>query len=320
MTRPRISTRRATTVAAIAVLAAGASIAFAPSALATILPTSTSVSANPANSIAGTNVTLTATVTVTGLSLGTQPSGSVSFSASNGSAVTALGSAKLGSCSGSTCKATLVTAAIPWGSTSVTANYPGAGLTAPSSGSTAVTVTQPVPQPTGSSTSRTCPAGVQCETGYVNTTSNALDVVSDPSSSQQTVTGSIDTSGKNLHCHQNTDAQVGNLGSFDTTATDSQKTVHYVGKGNVASKMLSYYAQHPSYLGCFGSPSPFNGFIGGVYKPAETVNEQGEVLYEAQLANCAVYATLPCFTLSQNANGTVSLDIRAPSGDPKVIV
>jgi hypothetical protein len=313
--------RRIIALVAAAVLTTGASVALAPSAFAALLATSTSVSASPANSTAGTSVTLTATVGITGLGgAGITPTGSVSFSANGVGTTTQLGSAALNSCVLSSCTATLKTTAIPWGSTSVTASYPGDGVVGPSSGSTPVSVTQPVPQPTGTSTSRTCPAGVDCETGYVNTTSTGLDTDSQPSSSQQTVTESLDTSGKNLHCHQNTDAQVGNLGTFDTTATDSSKTVHYLGKGNVATKMLSYYGQHPAYLGCFGSPHPFNGYIGGTYQAAQTVSEQGEVLYEAQLANCATHAALPCFTLTQNVNGTVTMNVSAPSGDPKVIV
>lgn len=313
--------RRIIPLVAAAVLTAGASLALAPSAFSAVLSTSTSVSASPANSTVGTPVTLTATVGITGLGgAGVTPTGSVSFSASGVGTTTQLGSAPLGTCLLSSCTAKLTTTSIPWGSTSVTASYPGDGVVGPSSGSTPVTVTQPVPKPTGTSTSRTCPAGVDCETGYVNTSSTGLDTDSQPSSSQQTVTESLDTSGKNLHCHQNTDAQVGNLAAFATTATDSSKTVHYLGKGNVASKMLTYYAQHPAYLGCFGSPHPFNGYIGGTYQPAQTVSEQGEVLYEAQLPNCATHAVLPCFTLTQNANGTATMNVSAPSGDPKVIV
>jgi hypothetical protein len=317
-TSTRTRGRRALALLAVAGATTALSVAVAPSAFATFLPTTTTVTANPANSTAGASVTLTATVTVGGLSLGTKPSGSVSFSASNGSVSTSLGSATLGSCSGSSCKATRVTTAIPVGSTSVRASYPGAGLTAPSSGSTPVTVTEPVPEPTGSSTSRTCPAGVQCETGYVNTTASALDVVSGPSSSQQTVTAQLD-SGKNLHCHQNTDPQVGHLGSFDTTATDSMKVVHYKGKKNASAQMLANYSLHPDYVGCFGSPTLFQGYVGGVYKDAEIVNEQGMLLFEAQLANCAVHSALPCFTISFDSSGNTVYDIQAPSGDPKII-
>ncbi|HJQ42473.1 MAG TPA: Ig-like domain-containing protein [Jatrophihabitantaceae bacterium] len=291
-------------------------MALAPSALATFVPTTTKVTANPATSNLGTSVTLTATVTSGGL-LSTKPSGSVSFSASNGSTSTSLGSATLGSCSGSSCKATLVTSAIPYGSTSVTASYPGSGLTAPSSGSTPVTIVQPVPSPTGSSTSRTCPAGVPCETGYVNTTASALDVASDPSAGQQTVSALLE-SGKNLHCHQNTDPQVGHLGTFDTTAQDSKKIVHYRGKKNASVQMLANYNAHPDYVGCFGSPTLFQGYVGGVYKDAEIVDEQGVQLYEAQVANCAVHPALPCFTLSI-VGGLTQYDIQAPSGDPKII-
>jgi len=143
-----------------------------------------------------------------------------------------------------------------------------------------------------------------------------MNVLSSPSSTQQTVSGLLEN-GKNLHCPQNTDNQTGALGTFEVTVNDTTKTVTYTGYGSTARSMLNNYNAHPTYVGCFGSPDPWNGFVYGVYGPAQFVANDGN-LYEAQLGVCASYAP-PCVTVTWTALST-TYKITTPFGDPPKII
>lgn len=288
-----------------------------------LIPSTTTVSASPATSVAGTPVTLTAKVeaAVVGGALVT-PSGTVTFTASNGSSTTALGSGTLGSCVLSACTASITTTLIPGGSTSVTGRYSGDALVAPSSGSTPVDVSYPTTSPPpdgGTSSTNTCPAGTYCPTGTVVSGKTNMKVIGDPSSSTQTVHGQLDT-GKTIHCVGDNDNQTGVLGTFDSTATDAGKTVNYIGQGNVGSQMIANYTAHPQFVGCYASTYPFKGYVNGVYTDARSVKEPFGAFYEAQPSNCARNGgQLPCFTNMHNADGSDVYQVKAPKGDPKFI-
>jgi hypothetical protein len=314
-----INIRRVGHMGVALLAAAGLAVALAPSAAATgSWPSTTTVSASPSSSTAGTAVTLTAKVAaavVGGVII--TPSGTVSFTSTDGSSTTSLGTATLGSCLLSACTATLTTAAMPPGTTSVTGSYSGDGVVAPSSGSTAVTVTSPTVN--GSSSTVTCPGGVFCDAGII-TSSNGngtMDTLASPSAAQQTVSESLDI-GKTLHCPQNTDNQVGPLGAFSTTANDVTKTITYTGNGNVARSMLANYLAHPAFFGCYGSTEPFQGYVYGVYTHAAFVSSDG--LYEAQPANCATNGNVkPCATESSTSKTTTYKLFTDMVSDPKLI-
>lgn len=318
MTGSVARTHRRLRVVALSVLAVGGlAVALAPAAAAAI-PTTTTVSASPSSATLGTSVTLTAKVKdaiVGGLLI--TPSGPVSFSYTNTYGNGSLGSATLGSCLLSACTARLSTNALPPGTSTITAAYNGDGLSAPSSGTTTVTMTAPLV--IGNSSTVTCNAGAYCETGKVTSLngSNTMDVLSTPSASQQTVTALLET-GKNLHCPQNTDNQTGALGTFSVSVNDTTKTVTYVGNGNVGRSMLANFNAHPDYVGCFGSPTPFHGYVYGAYGDAAFVSSDG--LYEAQLSSCALHGgELPCVTVSSTSK-TTTYTVSTPFGDPPKII
>jgi hypothetical protein len=307
-------------------LALGASIALITPVLATVpanaaglLPTTTTVSASPSSATVGTPVTLTATVSVLGLpGLAVLPTGSVTFTSSNGTTTSPVGTAPLGSCLLTSCTATLTTSSLPAGTTSVTGAYSGDGVSGPSSGSTPVTITSPTT--TGGSSTVTCAPGALCDTGTVvsGDGKTTLDVVSSPSTGSQTVSAKLE-GGKTLRCPSDTDNQVGALATFDSTASDSGKTVTYTGKTSTGQAMKNNYLAHPTYVGCFGSPTPFMGYINGVYTNAQPVPEPFGTLYEAQLSSCANNGgQRPCFTNIQGGNYD-TYQVQAPAGDPRFI-
>jgi Bacterial Ig-like domain (group 3) len=310
----RIATLAALSVGGLAVALAPAAVAAGP------IPSTTTISASPSSGTVGTSVTLTAKVAaaiVGGVII--TPSGTVSFTYVNGSSSGSLGQATLGSCLLTACTAKLVTNALPPGTSTITGVYSGDALVASSSNTASVTMNPPLVL--GSSSTVTCNAGAFCETGTVKSSngSNTMDVLSTPSASKQTVTAKLET-GKNLHCPQNEDNQTGALGTFSVSVNDTTKTVTYTGNGNVGRAMFNNYAMHTQFAGCFGSPTPFNGYVGGVYGPAQFVANDGN-LYEAQLSNCANNGgTLPCFTNRQNADGSDSYVVSTPFGDPPKII
>lgn len=311
-------TRRRVQVVLMAGLAlAGMALALAPAAAAAI-PSKTTVTASPSSATLGTTVTLTAKVSdaiVGGILI--TPSGPVSFSYTNANGNGSLGSATLSSCLLSACTARLSTNSLPPGTSTVSAVYNGDGLSGPSSGTTTVTMTAPIV--IGNRSTVTCNAGAFCETGKVTAPngSNTMDVLSTPSASQQTVTALLET-GKNLHCPQNTDNQTGALGTFSVSVNDTTKTVTYTGNGSVARSMLTNYNAHPDYVGCFGSPTPFNGYVYGVYGAAAFVSSDG--LYEAQLSNCSLHGgALPCVTVTSTSK-TTTYTVSTPFGDPPKII
>lgn len=306
-------------MALVLLAGAGLAVALAPSAYANILKSTTTVTASPQNSSTGQAVTLTAKVTaavVGGLII--TPSGTVTFTSSDGTSTTPLGSATLGSCLLSSCTATLTTSAMPAGTTSVTARYNGDGFVAPSSGSTPVTVTTPTQ--TGDGSTATCDPGVICDSGVLTSPngSNSMEVVSSPSATQQTITQKLEN-GKNLHCPQNTDNQNGALGTFTINVADTSKTVNYTGFGNTAKSMKDNANAHPTYFGCFGQKDPWTGYVGGAPGAAVLIHENDGDYYEAQPAACAFNGgQLPCVTLSLTSKST-TYSVRTQVGDPKIV-
>jgi hypothetical protein len=309
---------RVVPLAAVAVTIGGLAVALAPAAAAAI-PSTTTVSASPSSGTVGTPVTLTAKVAASVIGgIIITPTGTVTFTYVNGTSSGTLGSAGIGSCLLSACTATLTTNGLPPGTNTVKGTYSGDSLVAPSSGTTTVTMSSPVVN--GSSSSVTCDPGAFCETGTVSAPngSNTMDVLSTPSSTQQTVTALLEN-GKNLHCPQNTDNQTGALGTLSVNVEDTTKTVTYTGTGNVARSMLKNYTAHPDFVGCWGSVSPFNGYVYGVYGQAVLVQNDGN-LYEAQLSSCALHGgALPCVTVSSTSK-TTTYTVTTPIGDPPKII
>jgi hypothetical protein len=303
-------------------------ITAAPAVAAGLLPSTTTVTATPASSRVGAPVTLKATVSVLGLpGLGVTPTGSVAFTATNGTATAALGSAPVGPCLLTACTATLTTTSLPVGTTSVRGSYGGDALVTTSSGTAPVTVV-PNSNP-GRSATVTCFAGQPCDTGVIAGTSTTLRVVVDPSAGNQTVTASLDHGGQ-LHCvfggrpdaDGDSDDGVpfdGDLATFSSTAPDASKTIDYTGSGAVGARMLHEYIEaHALYAGCYGAPHPFLGYVGGVYTNAQFV--PGDGLFEAQLSNCANNGgQRPCFTNVQGPGSTDTYRVRTQPGDPKFI-
>lgn len=314
--RPRARTGALTMLAVV-----GLAVALAPSAAATgSVPSTTTLSASPSSGTVGSSVTFTAKVSAAVVGgLVVTPSGTVTFSYVSGSSSGTLGSAQLASCLLSACTATLSSNALPPGTSTVTGSYGGDSVVAPSSGSTTVTMNAPVV--VGNSSTVTCDPGAYCDSGTVTAAngSGTMDVLSTPSSTKQTVSAQLDIN-KNLHCPQNTDNQTGPLGTFQVSVSDTTKTVTYTGKGGVGRAMLANYNAHPNYAGCFGSPTPFNGYVYGVYGPAILVHENSGDFYEAQLSNCAAHGgALPCFTNKPGANDADSYIVSTELGDPKII-
>jgi Bacterial Ig-like domain (group 3) len=326
MSDPRVA-RRATvfTVGAAAVLIGGL-VTPASSQAAGGLPSSTTVTASPSSTTAGTAVTLSATVKVLGLNgLGITPTGSVNFSVKNSAGVVvSLGSAPISSCLLTACTAKLTSSSIPVGTVSATGSYPGDALVGPSSGSTALTV---APNPTpGSATAVTCYSGQPCDTGTLNSTDSTtkLDVVADPSADTQTVTASLGSG--TLHCvaggkpdndgDDDDGVFVGALATFSSTASDAGKTITYTGTGATGATMNHQFGEHPTYAGCYASPNAFKGFTKGVYGAAPLIN--GE--HVAMLATCTFSKNVrPCMTNVPGSGTTDSYVIKAPAGDPKVV-
>jgi hypothetical protein len=320
---------RSARVTAILVAALVApTITAAPATAAGPLPSTTTVTAKPASSTVGTQVTLSATVSVLGLpGLGVTPTGSVAFTATNGIATAALGSALLGPCLLTACTATLTTTSLPVGTRSVRGTYGGDVLLGTSSGTAPVTVA-PNPNP-GRSATVTCYAAQPCDTGVITGTSTTLRVVVDPSAGNQTVTASLDHGGQ-LHCvfggrpdrDGDSDDGVpfeGDLATFSSTAADASKTIYYTGSGSVGARMLHEYIEARTlYAGCYGAPHAFLGYVGGVYTNAKFVPADG--LFEAQLSNCANNGgQRPCFTNIQGPGSTDTYRVRTQPGDPKFI-
>lgn len=302
-----------------AALAMAASLAVAPAASAAVLSTTTTVTATPATSVEGTAVTIKATVylkPVGGLIL--TPSGKVFFSALQGTHVTQLGSATLGSCLLTTCDASITTTAIPAGSTYAQASYAGDLVAKTSFGSAQITVTAP-PPPVDASTSKTCPADQTCTTDTITSANGLtqLTVTSTGSAGGQTVTASLQQ-GPSMNCPGDTDPHTGARATFDSTATTGEKIVHYVGHGAVGLQMDTNYGNHTSYVGCFGMPTPFMGYVGGAYTNAPFVPADG--LYEAQLSSCANNSgQRPCFTNIGGLSGDDEYEVHTLPGDPRFI-
>ncbi len=129
-------------------LGVGLLVAPVPAQAAGILPTSTTVQASASPVLVGTPVTLTAKVSVLGLGgLLVTPTGSVTFSATNGGPPVTLGSAGLSPCLVllAPCTATLTTSALAVGPNTITASYAGDLLAAGSSRTTTVVVSSAVP-------------------------------------------------------------------------------------------------------------------------------------------------------------------------------
>jgi hypothetical protein len=308
--------------AALAIVGVGSlAFAFAPSASAgIILPSSTVVTAAPSTTDLGSPVTLTAKVRaaiVGGVII--TPTGKVTFTYTNGSSSGTLGRASIGTCLLSACTARITTSALPAGTNTVRGTYGGDLVVTASSGTTTVTVIAPPPPPPDSSTV-TCDAGQPCQTDTVSAGDTSMDVASSSSGSQQTVSAMLEL-GKTLQCPEDSDTMLGALGTFEVSATDTTITVRYNGKGSVGQTMLNNYAAHTLYAGCFGSPTPFNGYVGGVFGPAALVHEPDGDLYEAQLSNCANNdGATPCFTNIQETDGSDTYQVTTQLSDPPRII
>lgn len=111
------------------------------------MPTTTTVTPSTSTAPFGSAVTLTSKVSILGLGLIIIPSGTVTFSTTNSTGTHPLGSATLSGCVINPCTATLTTTALGVGANTVTASYGGDVLSAASSGSTNVFMTQPPSAP-----------------------------------------------------------------------------------------------------------------------------------------------------------------------------
>ena len=330
MSMPRLL-RRGRVLAGITAVALAGAMASAGHADATGgLASSTTLTVSPQSSTAGTAVTLTATIKVLGLNgLGITPTGTVTFTSKNAAAkVVTLGTGTVGACLLTTCYATLTTSSVPVGTVSATAAYGGDNLVAPSSGSAALTVTQPTSP--GASSTVVCYSGQPCDTGTMTSSDNTtnLDVKTPASSNTQTLSGSL-TSGT-LHCVEPPEKGetpdgddddgvfVGALATFSSSATDVTKTITKTGTGTTGSIMKHQLAEHPTHAGCYASPNPFKGFTNGVYGNAPFVASDG--MYEAMLGTCTyTHNVLPCMKGVAGTGTTYSYVVSAPAGDPKFI-
>jgi hypothetical protein len=308
-------------VAVVSLVAAGSSLVAPAVSAEGLLPTTTTVTASPATSTAGDPVTLTATVSTLGLpGLGVTPTGSVAFTASDGSSTTSLGAATLGSCLLTTCSASITTSAIPAGSTSVTASYAGDLLSAASSGSASITVTPPPdPEPEPDvETTIVCGPEVQVCTTPVITSNDGSTTLTASSDGPQTIHTALFGDG-DLDCPGRTDTPPGAEAEFTNSSETSGMTVTYrLTPGPAAKAMKAEYKKHPNYLGCFGSEYQFNGFTNGVHGPA---NASGN-MFVAQLASCTFTGGVPpCFDVQNNSqfesnSGDMKILIRTKPGDP----
>ena len=318
----RVRSRRLLRLSGVVTLVAstlGLAAAVLPTAAsAGVLPTTTTVTVSPVASVTGQQVRLTATVSILGLpGLGVTPTGPVSFSATDGSANTSLGSSVLGFCLLTACTATLNSTSLPVGTTLITASYAGDLLAGPSSGSAPTSVTLN-PNP-GSSSTVNCFAGNPCDSGTVSMdASTTLDVVASSSANNQTVTASI-TPGTLTHCTEFEGTTNGELANFSSTATDATKTVTYTVFGAASTDLNNaYFDSGTLYLGCYASTSPFNGYTNGVYGPAPQVNEPGlGLVFEANLSSCANNSgQKPCFQLERFVGAESILTVNTTAGDP----
>ncbi len=299
---------------------AGASATLAPSASAAgVLPTTTTLAAAPAASTAGDTVTLTATVKVLGLpGLGVTPTGPVAFTASNGSGTTALGTSPIGSCLLTTCTAALSTTGIPAGSTTVTATYAGDTLAAASSGSAPVTVAVPP----DAKTTKTCLAGEQtCNTETISSDDGKTSLQVSSNGGGQTVTAALYQEG-GLHCDTRNPNPPGALAEFDNTSPTASKLVTYTVRDAAAWFLAEeYWHSDGQFVGCYGSPNPFKGFIPGASEGSfvygDALWSPQDQLYVARLARCVEGIATPCFTVGNIGWVYGDVEIHTPAGDPR---
>jgi hypothetical protein len=254
------SQRRRITRASLVAIAVVGLIAAAPTAFLSAasavtggFKTSTTVSASPTTSDVGQSVTLTAKVGITAIGgAGFTPSGSVTFSVGG----VTLGTAPLKGCVVLTpCAAMLATTALPRGTDTVTASYPGDTITAPSSGTTTVTVIQVATQT--APYTQTCPAGQPCDTGvlYADDGSSTIDVAATASSGPDTINSYL--GGSPLPCST---PGAGELGNYTVSATDVTKTITYSLLGSAADAFNSAHPTQPPPHVCYLATLPFSGY------------------------------------------------------------
>lgn len=130
----------------------------------------------------------------------------------------------------------------------------------------------------------------------------------------QTVAAELVTD-QQLHCPSFVPAG-GALAIFSSTASDAVKTVTYSVTGTAGQAVAAAHREHPQHLACFGSPLPFDGYVGTRDTRAVFVKSDG--LYEAQLVACGSVDTKPCFSYSESGD-TVTLTIQTAAGDPKLV-
>lgn len=291
--------RAARTAAAVALLLGAAAVpALTGTASASgPLPTTTTITATPSTSVSGASVTLQATVQVLGLPVGliVTPTGNVAFSFVQGGVSFPIATVPLASCPLSACTASTTTTKLRAGTTAVTAAYVGDSLSAASSGSAPVTVT-PATTPSGTLVSTTCAPNVPC-TSSTTTGGTSSTSVAATSTSGAMQTVSVQVIGGQLGCPGSVDPAAGVAVFFDNTASDAGKVITYTTTGTAGSQTMANYAAHPSYLGCYASPTSFLGYTSGVYGPATLVADDGGPVYKAQTASCATNGNVkPCFT------------------------
>jgi hypothetical protein len=334
----RSSTRRrarsAGLAAGLTALATAAALTQTAPASAGLLSSTTTVSASSATAFVTTPVTFTATVSILGLpGLGITPTGTVAFTATNGSTTTALGQAALGSCLLTTCTASLTTSALTVGANNVTGAYSGDTVANPSSGSTTVTVSfLPEPTPTVSDSS-SCATGGCSVTVTTPDGNNVLTVSTgdddgpgddDGDAGPHTVSAAL-TDGATLDCPTPAGDTAVNaaMGTFNSTGTGGKTLTRTYFDLATAQKIQANYARHTTFLGCYASPTPFNGYSStGVYGPAPLVTTPYGYFYEAYLGNCSNNSgALPCFRFTNGLAANppyVKLRVKAPQGDPKL--
>ena len=267
-----------------------------PASAAGILPTTTTIATSAPWVTTGQSVAVTSTVKVLGLpGLGILPTGKVTFSSPGAVSTTA----SLGFCLLTVCTAKGSITLPVAGARTVTATYGGDLLAAASSKSTVVTVYTPAVGPFTTS-SVNCPAsepfctastsmGDDC--GELDSqTCVSLEVTDVNSSTARTVNAALIT-GDQPSCSDAPAAPGTPWALFSSTSNDARKFVDMRFHGPQATAlapldddMLSY-----QWYGCYTSPMPFNGYVGGgsnhnagSFGPAPLVGG----FYQAKLPAC----------------------------------
>jgi len=285
--------RRRWMIAAGTALASGAMVginAIQHAAAAGLIPTTVSVSAAKATIAQGGSDTLTATVSpslvvVGGISVA--PSGSVSFSASNGASTVQLGSAPLGGCMTlGTCTASITTSGLPVGSDTVTATYGGDTLFAGKSASTTVTVLPTADQQHQAVT--TCTSTGPCSTGVIY--SDTLDAAMQVSSTGPTTLNAY-MGGDSSLCSVPNSGSASNFTANPPPGNNTAKTIDYyvfdTAADNAQAARVNHAVQADSggpvlpVHACYVADSTFKGFYPDPSDPTAKWGSDGYIVGNA---------------------------------------